>query len=659
MTQPSARPMLPALIALLCCPACWPGPPALGVPANGCPADATALAMLRAHAATYGTFAEVSARLPRTFEGTLTGQGRTGSARLTMDRDLLRLDMWRGGTNPERTWRAFTSFGIDQAGPWEISLSGMLTRVSGEDAQDAEMLAFVFRRQYLAPGMSPREVACNDASGSMLMWMTFADARGGVYRLGFEPGTARLREVALDRRGSAPVCRTADGSTQGNTFSFSFSCALPDHEPAHIFSWSQRSTDVPSFPEEWSGTGPTGERVRLGSSVAGVSCAEGSCMNAAKPPVDVTWPEGGVVKVPMLFYSNQIFVRAEVDGRRAWAVLDSGAGMVVIDSEKPLGRALAPAFSETGAGSTQMFDYGVAERSWVSMGGLSLRHVPVAATPLSVMDAYAMTRPEAIVGLPFFHAGAVRIDYGEGELTFAKDAALLPKDGVTLPMRLSRERLVVDANVNGAMDVFQLDTGDGNVISPEESWVRAHPELSLQAQPTIESRSGVGADATVTAAVPLKRITLGPIEVVGASGAVALGAPPAVGIAGRIGNGLLSRCKAVTFDVARRTLMLTPPCEEPAKKTDPADTGAVGIDHIEDWEDAPWVFTRITAGSGMDRAGVKAGDRIVQINGEPATLSLGRLKRGLDVPVGAHVTLLVLRDGQRLTFTATRRATTP
>lgn len=612
-----------------------------------------ARALLREHARTFGGYDDALASLPRTFEGNVNDDGHKGTAWLYLDRSSHRLDVYVGGRDAGRPWRAFISSGIDEHGAWELPMTGALSRTAGEDADDEEIIPFIFRREYLRSDRTPTETVCRDVSGRPLVWMTFA-MQGGpkprTFRLGFEPDTARLVEYELSAAMPSRSCET----TSTDPTSMSLRCTPRDREYGRIPAWPARGAARASFPTALSLSGPVSEPITFTRETSGLRCADGACTRAATPVMEARWPASGVVSLPMLFYGNHVFVRADIQGKRTWVIVDSGASMLALDSLAPLGQAVKPAFAERASGATQQFDFGATEISWVSLGAFSLSHVPTAVVPMPPLASYSVTRPQALLGAPVFQTAAVRIDFEAGAITLAKDVRQLPQDGERLPLRFSRGRLVVRATVNGITDDFQIDTGDANALSLEEAWVTEHRITDLAAAKTVTSQSGAGTEATQTARFPLREASIGPLHVDAPEANVSIDAPPEPGLAGRIGNALLSRCAAITVDVAGGAMWLTPPCTPKTEMPSKASNVAFVLDHVDDFEDTPWILSRVDETSAFHRAGLQAGDRLLRVAGKTVGLSLAALKHALDVPPGTVVTVRVLRGHQELSFDVKR-----
>jgi hypothetical protein len=95
---------------------------------------------------------------------------------------------------------------------------------------------------------------------------------------------------------------------------------------------------------------------------------------------------------------------------------------------------------------------------------------------------------------------------------------------------------------------------------------------------------------------------------------------PSDRIAGQVGNGVFAHCAAVVFDIENRTLWLEPPCDRDL----PEDLSGWVLERKDSaaYPDRPWVARFVIPGGSADLAGVKAGDRILQLGGRAAILEL-------------------------------------
>src|SRR5690606_36656222 len=75
-------------------------------------------------------------------------------------------------------------------------------------------------------------------------------------------------------------------------------------------------------------------------------------IEGVKPRLAAEWPAEPTVAVPMRNTRDQLLLRVNVSGRDAWALLDSGAGITVIDATQPLVQAFTSRAQVAGSGAT-------------------------------------------------------------------------------------------------------------------------------------------------------------------------------------------------------------------------------------------------------------------------------------------------------------------
>jgi hypothetical protein len=105
-----------------------------------------------------------------------------------------------------------------------------------------------------------------------------------------------------------------------------------------------------------------------------------------------------------------------------------------------------------------------------------------------------------------------------------------------------------------------VDTGDSGTVDFMKGWADAHGIPGTR--PTQQERGHFGGgDAETTATTfRLGRVAFGPVHVEGRT-AYIHDPGDTGGLAGWTGEGILSMCEAVVFDVARRSLWFEPPCD--------------------------------------------------------------------------------------------------
>lgn len=601
-------------------------PPRPRVP---CPAHVDLKALLEKHARLYGSQAAVRAALPHTFKGHVETQARTGDAALYLGAKEDKLEIALGGVDPFRPARLPLGAGVDKKGAWELGLSGEVVRLGKDVAVGGSFLGWLFRRDYLSDtAKKSATVECRTEGDEAQTQVTFpGDPGEGPRRLAFDPQSGELTGFEVLRRGVAAAGK--------------------------ITTWGPPGADGVRWPVRLSVVAPIGNDLRFTSDAPGLACGSGDCTAAMPARMKATWPAMGVVKVPFTFFENELFVRAKVNDREVWAVLDSGASLTSFDTTAPLGAAQRPLLSLWARGSTQGLSYGVSEASRVSVGDLTFHDMPIATAPLPVLTSGGVMRAEAILGVALFQEGAVRVDYTKQELTFARDASLLPpRAGRSIPTVTSWDMVSGSATIDGKTAVFQLDTGNGNGVNIEELWAK---EVGLPGTlPTVQASALTGAGERVTLLTMFRvpKITLGPVHYDDKLVQMNNGAPKS-GLGGLIGNDLFARCDAVTFDPKAHTLTFHGTCDRPRGE---AKTGwHVERKDDEQWKSTPWIIAAILPGTAADVAGVQPGDRLLEAAGKPAVLDRASWNEIFYGPDGTRVPIVVARNGVKTRLVVTLR----
>ncbi len=612
--------------------ACAPPAPSRPQPARAaapdvgaarCPGVLDAAALLERHARGFGTAAALAASLPRTTRVAFETEGKAGTQEVVVDATRYRSESSIGGI--------YSAVGDDGKGPWALGAPGVLVRLRPDEAADVAYGAWLERRAYLGD-FDPRrdEASCElVGTGAVEVTVRYRRPELGEPRLTFDAASGAL--VRAEAAG-------ADGRRSAVRYG----------------AWGEPDGRGVRWPEAATQTSAVAEPITFGRSrvAAGLACegvdrrfsAEG-CLAPPAPDLRFEWPAGaGVVRVPMRYYQGELLLRVTLGGRPAWALLDSGAGLTVLDATTPAGEAFRPSIEVTGAGVGQKVRMGLGEVEALAAGALTLRRVPVASVPIPALATFGERRPEVILGYSLFLGAAVRVDYAKGEIAFARAAPALVRPGSrALPFRILGDALAVEASVEGARGVFELDTGNSGGFDLYRSWADARGLLAGRPSLSFKGRTGAGAAETVATLVRVREAELGFLR--HDDRLAAVDAPPDPGaFAGLVGNRVLARCAAVVFDVERRTLWLEPPCDRPSGESNAGWRLGRAADAA--FRDRPWVLEQVFAGGAAERAGLRPGDRLLAIEGAPAASDPERFGALVERPVGTKLRVTYAREGR-------------
>lgn len=622
-----------------------------GAPAKGarCPTfDAKDL--LARHARAYGTPEAVAATLPIVLSGTVSIEGKTGKVEAVLTRDHYRTQAYVAGM--------FGASGVDANGPWNMDGgSGVVERLSASEGLDPIFDTWVFRRTYVTAFDPARDTAkCADEGNGARVDIAYKRPEIGDPTLTFDLDTGALVAVSHRQCDGKPLLTTIE------------SWGDPDPSavrggPGQSVRWPKKQTDHPI-----AGSVSVSE---LNASTHDLACSRIDLTGVAipdkgaactAPPANrftLTWPgEGimGVVRVPMTYHGSEVFVRAKVGGREVWALLDSGASITALDATAPIATAFTPAVEMTGSGATQKVRFGVGELATIEVGNLKASHVPAASVPIPALDSFGEKRPELILGYSFFASAAIVIDYAHGQVAFNRGSDGLFSKNVenkAMPIRLLKSKLIADGEIDGAAAPFEIDTGNAGGLDLYKKWASAHDIPGSRPSLAMKGRFGVGAGETTSVFFRYGKGSLGPIRF---DDRIAhISDPPDPGdVAGLAGNDVLSRCDAIIFDLEKRKLFLEGSCDRKTperkmgwrfeKKPDPSQP------------DRPWVVGSMWPGSPAERAGIKPGDRLLEVGGKPAGNAIEGVWSAETLPDGTKVPIVVLRNGKKERFVAELRS---
>lgn len=572
------------------------------------------------HARTFGDEAAVAASLPVTLPYALSQSGKAGTETVVMDAGRYRDDVALAGT--------FVAQGIDERGPWSLGAPGVLVRPRGpRESTRHAFESWVLRRAYLSA--KPATSTCAPESGRALVALTFKDDDLGQPVLTFD-------------RESAMLVR------------FSSLSAMGARETTTTPSWTDANASGARWPKTMLTNGEVGDpsTAELSTAKQGLACVHDdadppvACVRAPKPKLAWGWPKATSVKVPFKLAGGEISLRAKIDGREVWAFLDSGAGISVLDADTKAGQAFVPLMEITGASATQKVKLGLGELARVSVGDLTLEHLPVASVPIPALAVYGARRPEIVLGSSLFFGAAVRIDYAHEVIELAKNADAWTGDGsklVALPMVNLGDIWAASASIEGRDAEVEIDTGNAVGLSLRKAWVTKAG--LLDGRPTLETKgnSSAGSAETTDLHLRVRTVSFGAIQFDGRIASVT--DPPGTStLAGLLGNPVLARCAAVVFDQKARTLWLEPPCDR-----------ALAAENLGGWKivrkedpahpDRPFVVERTLAGGSADKGGVLKGDRVLRVDGKPA-VDQDAIETSTARAAGTRVSVDVLRGGE-------------
>lgn len=317
-----------------------------------------------------------------------------------------------------------------------------------------------------------------------------------------------------------------------------------------------------------------------------------------------------------LHLDRYVFLSAEVNGQPIEVILDSGAGITVVDAAAARTLGLEATGSLPAQGVAGRAEAGIVTGLQIRVGSLVLDDVTGAVIDLSDPNRRMGRDLSVILGKELFHNVIVEIDYPGKRIRFHDPAKfryagsghhvpLIPGPDGHKHLELSIEDLP-PAKV-------ALDTGSGATLSIFGPYAEENGLLNGRSPISEHLAAGVGG-TTVSTAATLRSITfagytLKDVPVSFHSGDV--GAFATKRHAGNLGAGILERF-VIFFDYPSECLWV-----EPAEgwDTEPFDRDRSGLQTIKDDQGLEVIF--VAPGSPAEEAGWKAGERITAIDGQP------------------------------------------
>jgi hypothetical protein len=372
------------------------------------------------------------------------------------------------------------------------------------------------------------------------------------------------------------------------------------------------------------------------------------------PPNSAQWPAGkDSVTVPFRLLNNHIYVEASINAHVPIPfVFDTGATDILQAAvAKKLGIKVEGALGGGGFGD-KLEDFGFAKVKSVSLGGLALPDQVFGTETSPGWVAVEGADSSGLLGYEFVKRAVLSIDYAHHTMTFTKQEAFHPPQGVTaIPFKFDSHIPMISGTLDGFAGEFQLDTGSRGALTVMQPFAVAHGLIEKYHATRLETVGyGVGGPSKALLARAGK-LTLGAVtidapvtEIVTDTG----GAAKAARTAGNIGGDLLKRF-TVTLDYAHQTLWLEP--NPLASRREVFDRSGIWIARAKD---GGIEVADVATESAAANIGLAVGDEIVTVNGKPAKdVQLYDLREELKGAVGTQFMLAVKGTKGARTLTLT------
>jgi len=365
------------------------------------------------------------------------------------------------------------------------------------------------------------------------------------------------------------------------------------------------------------------------------------------PPVPDFTMTGGRTSttVPFALINNHIYLDVRLNGQGPFRLLCDTGGSNVVTPElvKTLGLKSEGTVEGTGVGEKSE-DVGLTKVSSLQVGDVTLADQVFAVFNLSAMKEVEDVPIQGLIGYEVFRRFVVTIDYENSRLTLTLPGSFAYKGtGTVVPFKFNGTIPQVEGELDGIPGKFDIDTGGRSSLTVLAPFVERHG---------LKARYGAKAEAVVGwgvggphRGIPV-RIQVLKLDGIAIGNVIAELSLSTRGsfvdpyVAGNVGAGVLKRFNII-FDYAQQKMIL----ERNSHFAVPDSFDRAGM-----WLNKPgdaFLVVDVTAGGPAAEAGIKAGDRILKVDGLDASkmgLSVIRTKFRTD-PAGTKIKLTVESGG--------------
>lgn len=611
--NPAIVSLLPAALAAILAL----GPVTARAAAASIPPDAQAL--IEKHVSWLGGWAALDALNDVTLEGKLEVAGLSGTIAVRLRRDGRALTEYDLGVLKGRE-------GLAGDGGWEVNVSGQLEAMGSDKmSEQTRNLDRTFCRHLRGEGVAVSAGAFEEKEGRRWAVLRFVYPGGSAYELLVDPDTGESLWSRGVEDGRITWARQSDLRQVGGVrFAFRQETFAENPLENQVVVWERAVVNTGLPDELFARPGQAAKAARLPAGIAVTS-----------------W-------IPFeLFARGYIYLRGQVNGHETDILLDSGAGMTVLNAAtaKQVGLESSGSLAAQGTGGT--VEAGLVQGVTLKIGELEIGPLTAAVVDLSELEQ-RMGRPlPVILGKELFHAFVVDIDYPHLRLrlhepeTFQYEGPgrrleLLPAEDGHKDLRLSVEGL--------EPAVFGLDTGQGSEITLFRRYTEAHRLLEGR---RLSQRKGGGVGGTNVVDVgTLRSLEIAGFRFENVPASFDRSERTAFDTAlkaGNLGTGILRRFR-VLFDYARDALYLEP---GPAMDA-PFGRDKTGLALVPDGDAVKVLF--VSPGSPAAAAGWREGERVAALDGRPFGPGwIADWQRLHDAPDGTTIRL-TMADGSERTL---------
>lgn len=363
-----------------------------------------------------------------------------------------------------------------------------------------------------------------------------------------------------------------------------------------------------------------------------------------KTPSYLPSPAGLPVTVPLRFFQRVIFVDALLNGRKYAMLLDTGAGITVIDKSAAQSLGLAPGANMNLLGAAGEGQASVTRLASLRIGGVELRDLQVAVTDLGLIRVLGGQSFGGIIGFNVLARFRMTVDYHRRTLVLERPGGALPP-GHVVPAQFPGATPLLEMEVEDIGKVpMLLDTGASMTIIPVQASQQWQPHRAASLGLTL----GVGGAGSVPRAARARTVQLAGETI---EDMMLMFVPPSAAGApvqilsdagfGLLGNNLLRHFR-LTIDYPMRTVVLQR-LPKPASMGDAASTGIV-LDLTADTAKVSGVMPLSSAWE----QGIERGDEVLAVDGRSTKgAAPAEVQKWLTGEEGSSKRILLQRGAKR------------
>lgn len=359
-------------------------------------------------------------------------------------------------------------------------------------------------------------------------------------------------------------------------------------------------------------------------------------MPSALSLLSLLWSQSApIAELPFETTGGRVYVPTSIGGKDVPMILDSGAGVTLIDSDlaKDI-QAKSNGEIPVGGAGEQAQKGALLKDTTVWLSGKAAQSMVFLAMPLKPMFPFEGRRMHGILGADLFNRYIVQIDYPASKVRLY-DPATYAHQGksASLPLKFANNLPQIDVKLDVPTlgltpGVAMIDTGASGTVTLTAQFGRKHDlAAKLPKGPTAPLSGGVGG-LTQGRLLRLNTVQIGEHSLAKPVGMLTISAGGATGSGAGydclIGADILKRF-VVTFDYAQKRVWFEPATDLKAPFT---------VDHagLLLKADGPefrefFVYGTIPESPAAE-AGLLAGDELTHVDGEPLNQStLDQLRR--------------------------------